>query len=184
MILHLNVLGFFLFFITGVLLLILIIRLIIFFFKKKRFPKKLLIASLIGSCMFFGIFVYLNYFFTFDQLKGESFTNPVSSPSKKYTVNAYLQNYGGAVGGVKIWVNITNHEENDQVKTVYYSESSRNFFMYWVDDETISISHESSNYIDSKNSIELNVGKDIYDETGIACTSLLMKDKYENCYYN
>lgn len=184
MIIQLNVLGFFIFFITGLLLLIFFIRLIIFFFKKNRFPKKLLVASLVGIGMFFGIFVYLNYFFTFDQLKGETFKEPVSSPTKKYTANAYLQNYGGAVGGVKIWVNITNHEDNDQIKTVYYGESSSNFFMHWIDEETISISHNSRNYFDAEEGIELDVRTDIFDETGIACTSLLMKDEYENCYQN
>ncbi|KGR74266.1 DUF5412 family protein [Ureibacillus sinduriensis] len=180
----LNVIGFLIFIATGLLYLILILKLILFFFKKRDFPKKMLLASLSGTVVFFCIFVYTNYFFTFGNLKGEPFWFPVASPTGQYTANAFAKPYGGATGGVKIWVNVIHHEENDRVQTVYYSEAKGHFSMSWKGEEVLSISHGGQNYPDSDRSIELKIGKEIYHENGLACTSLIMEDEYEECYQN
>lgn len=54
--------------------------------------------------------------------------------------------------------------------------------MNWVDDETLKISNESPGVPKEKRSIKLTIGKEIYDESGEACESWVMKDEYETCY--
>lgn len=178
----LNVIGFIICIITGMFYLVLILKLFMFLFRKQDFPKKTLLTSLAGTVVVFGIFVYINYFFTFDHLKGESIWFPVGSPTQEYTANAFAKPYGGAAGGVKIWVNVTYHQEDDRIQTVYYSEATGDFSMDWIKDDVLSITNETPNYPGTDRSIELEIGKEIYHETGLACTSLLMKDEYEKCY--
>lgn len=85
----------------------------------------------------------------------------VLSPTGKYTANAYYEPYGGAgpSGGVHVWVEITNNED------------------------TLSIVNKDEKP-DTDRSIALTVEKEIYHENGLACKSLLMKNKYEKCYQN
>lgn len=92
--------------------------------------------------------------------------------------------YGGAAGGVNIWVDITYHDKSDKVQTVYYSDAKSNFSMMWNDDDTLYIRNEEPNFPNSNRSIELKIGKEIYHESGLACRSWLMKDVYETCYQN
>ncbi|MGF9977853.1 hypothetical protein ABE042_07860 [Viridibacillus arvi] len=56
--------------------------------------------------------------------------------------------------------------------------------MKWLDVDTLYILNDEPNYPNSNRSIELEVGKEIYHENGLACISLLMKDEYETCYQN
>ncbi|MFS1516182.1 DUF5412 family protein [Bacillus sp. SCS-151] len=135
-----------------------------------------------GVILFLGLFVYRDYFFTFDSLKGESYLIPVTSPTMKYTANAYYMPYGGAAGGVKIWVDVTYHDENDKIQTVYYSEAKSGFSMSWNDEDILYIKNENSEVPNSSRSIMLEIGKEIYHEYGLACKSWLMQDEYETCY--
>ena len=180
--LYLNVFSFLLLVITGLLFLIFCITLCISLVYKKQFPKKLLIASLTSAIVFLGLFVYTNYFFTFDNQEGEFYKGPVNSPTEKYTANAYFINYGGAAGGVNLRVEITYNNENDKVKTVYYSDAKSGLSMEWKDENTLYIKNEDPAYPNSNRSIALEIGKEIYHESGLACQSWLMKDEYETCY--
>ena len=147
---------------------------------RKRY--KILILTFIAILLVIG---YKKYFFTFDSFgQGTYYKGPVDSPTGKNTANSYFKNYGGATGGANIWVEITNNE-NNQIKTVYYSDGKSNFAMEWKDDNTIYIrNNEDPEYPDSDRSIELEVGKEIYDERGRACDSWIMKSEYETCYQN
>lgn len=172
---------------TVLLFLVFIINLIIFFTKKKPFPKKLLLAILTSVILFLGLFIYRNYFFTFDAINREytqKGPGPLPSPTEKYTANAFYEPYGGAAGGVNVWVEITYNTEGNKVETVYYCDSKSNFSMQWMDDDTLSILKNEPEYPTSNRSIELEIGKEIYHENGLACKSLLMKDEYEKCYQN
>jgi len=85
---------------------ILLVRIIISSIKKKPFPKKILIATLIGIVLVSSIYIYKVYLFTFDDIDKEFIQNgpgPVLSPTGKYTANAYFEPYGGAAGGVNVW---------------------------------------------------------------------------------
>lgn len=179
--------GFLLSFITILLFLILCVNAIFFFIKKKPFPKKILIATLSGVLLVSLIYIYEVYFFTFSDIDRE-FTQmgpgPVTSPTDIYTANAYYEPYGGAAGGVNVWVEIINNNEKDKVETVYYSDAKSDFSMEWVDEDTLYILNEDPNYPDSNRSIKLKIGKEIYHENGLACKSLLLKDEYEICYQN
>jgi Family of unknown function (DUF5412) len=178
---YLNIFGFLIFMIVILLFFIFCIKLTIFFITKKHFPKKLLIAFLIGTTVFIGLYIYANFFFTFDNLEGEFYTGPVNSPTEKYTANAYYMTYGGAAGGVNIWIEITY---NDKIETIYYSDAKSYFYMEWRDENTLYIINEEPEYPNSNRSIELEIGKEIYHESGVACQSWLMKDEYETCYQN
>ncbi len=128
---------------------------------------------------------YKKYFFSFDSLgQGIYFKGPVESPTGKYTANSYYKNYGGAPGGAKVWVEITSNESN-KISTIYYGDGKSNFEMEWRDENTIYIRNdEGPEYPDSDRSIELEIGKEIYDESGRACDSWIMKGDYEICYQN
>ncbi len=180
-------LGFLISFITVILFLILWTKIIISFIKKKPFPKKLLIATLFGVVLVSSIFIYETYFFTFSEIDREfkqKGPGPVTSPTEEYTANAYYEPYGGAAGGVNVWVEITDNNEKNKVQTVYYSDAKSNFYMEWMDEDTLYIQNDEPDYPNSNRSIELKIGKEIYHENGLACKSLLMKDEYETCYQN
>lgn len=158
---------------------------IISFIQKKPFPKKLLIATLSGVVLVSSIHIHKVYFYTFSEINREYMEKgpgPVTSPTEEYTANAYYEPYGGAAGGVNVWVEITYHNDKNKVTTVYYSNSKSNFSMEWVDKDKLYILNDDPDYPNSNRSIELEIGKEIYHENGWACKSLLMKDEYETCY--
>lgn len=182
--LYLGLISLLIFLLTTLIFSIFCMKLLIFLIKKKQFPKKLLVASLTGVLIVFSLYMYSQYFFTFGNLEGELYEGPVSSPSEKYTANAYHIPYGGAAGGVNIEVKITYNNENEIIETVYYSDAKNEFSMEWKDEDTLYIVNEEPKYPNSNRSIELKIGTEIYHESGLACQSLLMRDKYETCYQN
>ncbi len=182
----LNTFGFLLFIVTVLLLLVFIFKLIIFFLKKKDFPKKLLSIIFICICGFIGIFMYIQYFFTFDTINKQHTQNgpgPIFSPTEEYSANAYYEPYGGAgpSGDVNVWIEITHTKDNIR-KIVYYADAKSHFSMKWIDENTLSIVNEELLTPTSNRSIELNIDEEIYHENGLACQSLLMKNSYEKCY--
>ena len=186
--LFLNTIGFIIFLFTLLLLLIFVIKLIIFMFQRRHFPKKLLITTLTGFALFLAIFVYIQYFFTFNAIDKDYIQNgpgPVLSPTEKYMANAYYEPYGGAgpAGGVNVWIEITNNEDNT-TKTVYYADAKSQFSMEWIDEATLSIINNEPSYPNSNRSVKFNIEKEIYHENGLACQSLLLKKAYEKCYQN
>ena len=153
--------------------------------KKKPLPKKMLIATLSGVVITTLIYFYETYFFTFNDIDRTYMQEgpAVTSPSEKYTAHAYYEPYGGAAGGVNVWVEVTNKQE-DHVQIVYYADAKDQFSMEWRDDATLYITNDDPQFPNSNRSIELKIGKEIYHEFGRACKSLLMKDQYERCYHN
>ncbi|MDH5162298.1 DUF5412 family protein [Heyndrickxia oleronia] len=154
------------------------------FIKKKPFPKRLFTIFLSSIGVVSCLMLYSTYFFTFGNLKGEFYKGPVISPTEKYVANAYYMTYGGAAGGVNIWVNITFKEEKNKIKTVYYSDAKSDFSINWIDDDNLLIVNNEPGYQNSDRSIKLKIGKEIYHENGLACRSLLMKAEFETCYHN
>ncbi|NIK79987.1 hypothetical protein FHS15_005171 [Paenibacillus castaneae] len=164
---YLYLLGFFILsLITVLIFFIFCIKLFVFYIKKKPFPKKLLIAALIGIGIVTTQVIYNTYFFTFDNLEGEFYKGPVESPTDKYTANAYYKTYGGAAGGVNLWVEITYHDDN-KMKIVYHSDAKRNFSMEWKNENTLYIVNEEPGYPSSNKSVTLNVEKETYFEGGL-----------------
>lgn len=57
--------------------------------------------------------------------------------------------------------------------------------MEWKDENEINIRNEQGpEYPDSDRSVELEIGKEIYDEWGQACDNWIMKVEYGTCYQN
>ena len=167
-----------------ILFIVLCVRLIVYFIKKNRFPKKNLIVFLAGIVIVLGINIYDEYFFTFDNLKGTLQEGPVISPNEKYTANAFYKPWGGAVGDVDIWVNVTNNTEKKATKTVYYSPAYEHFSIKWKNNNVLIVTNEGPDYHKSDSSIALDVRNEIYDQNGLACKSLLMKNDYKKCFKN
>ena len=110
--------------------------------------------------------IYNTYFFTFDNREGEVYKGPLNSPTGQYTANAYYKNYGGAAGGVSLWIEITDHKDN-KMKTIYHSEAKSNFSMEWKNEKILYIINEEPRFPSSNKSVELNVEKDIYFNGGL-----------------
>ena len=162
-------------------------KIIFSFIRKRLFPKKLLIATLSGALIVSSIFIYETYFFTFSKINRNFIQEGpanVTSPTNEYIANAFYEPYGGAAGGVNVWVEVTEINEKNKVRTVYYSDAKSNFSMDWMNEDTLYIQNYDPHYPDSNRSIALIIGKEIYHENGLACKSLLMKKEYETCYQN
>ncbi len=151
---------------TVLLFLVLCFKLFAYIIKKKPFPRKLIIATLIGIGIVSAQVVYNTTFFTFGDLEGEYYDGPVESPTGKYTANAYYQTYGGAAGGVNLWVEVTNHDDSS-TKVVYHSEAQRDFSMEWKNEKILSIRNEEPRYLSSNKSVQLNVEKETYFAGGL-----------------
>ena len=151
------------------------------FIKKKPFPKKVLLAVGVGIVLVSSIYVYEVYFFTFDDIDKKFIQDgpgPLLSPTGDYTAAAYYEPYGGAAGGVNVWVEIIKHRDNDKKKIIYYSDANDNINLNWRDAKTLLINNTGP----YNNSIKLDVEREIYHDRGLACVSWLMKDAYETCY--
>ena len=161
---------------------ILVVNLLKFVIYKKPFPKRLFIATLTGMIFVSSIYIYQTYFFTFDRIDRESMQKgpgPMSSPTGRYTADAFYELYGGAAGGVNVWVEVTDHNNQDKTKTIYYSNANSHIGMEWTDEDVLFIQNEDSS---NTKSMELNVKEAIYHDSGLVCRSLVMKDEYETCY--
>lgn len=181
---YLNLFGLLLVLLSVICIVVFCVKLLFFYIKKKPFPKYSLIVSLTGIITVVTLFLYTQYFFTFNNLEGELYKGPVVSPDGKYTANAYYMTYGGAAGGVNLWVEISHNDETNRTETVYFSDAKSEFSIEWMDEDTVFIKNDDPEYLTSNRSIELQIGKEIYHDNGLACKSLLMKDKYETCYQN
>lgn len=178
----LNAIGFFLLLFTLIVFLVFIVKLVLYFYKRKDFPRKTLASTLIGLILFVSILVYIQYFFSFNDINQNSMQEgpEISSPTGKYTANAYYEPYGGAAGGVNVWIEITNNMENNN-KIIYYADAKNNFQMNWMDEESLSITNTDEGNHTNK-TVLLKVANEIYHENGLACQSILMKNDYKECY--
>ena len=133
-------LGILISFFTLIIFMVLSVMVMISFIGKKPFPKKMLLAMLCGVVLVSSIYIYEVYFFTFDDIDKEYIQNgpgPVLSPTGDYTANAYYEPYGGAAGGVNMWVEITKHLESDNKKVIYYSTANDSIQIEWVNEKTL-----------------------------------------------
>lgn len=144
---------------------------------KKKYKIFLLLIA--GLAIWFA---YSKYTYTFEFKNGEFYNGPVDSPTGEYTANAYYKTYGGAAGGVDVWVEITHNNVADEIKTIYYAPGNSHFLMEWLDDENLRIVNKTFEFPDSDRTVELRIDEEIYDESGAACNSLTMKKEYTKCY--
>lgn len=140
-----------------------------------RKTLKIILISTLLICLYL---VYNHFTYDFYYTDVEKDGHVVTSPNEVYSAQVYYQNYGGAAGGVNMFVNVIFHLEDDSERTVYFSDAKGNVQLNWFDDELLSI----TNYDEYGNrSIELVVGKEIYDEQGGACNTYKIKGNFV-CY--
>ena len=169
--------GFFIFLITLLLLFVLIIQLIRYTFKRIGFPKKLALTTVAGCTVILAIFIYVNYFFTFDSIDRASMQEgefSSLSPSEQFEAKFFYEPYGGAVGGVNVWVEVTDLK-TAVTKVIYYADAKNYVNLQWHDDTTLFVTNANLSKV-------LDVETEIYHENGLACQSLLMRNDYETCY--
>ncbi|WP_336773261.1 DUF5412 family protein [Paenibacillus sp. MMO-58] len=144
---------------------------------KKRYM--IILVLIFGILMLIG---YNRYFYKFKSLDNATlFLGPIESPDGKYEASSYYLNYGGAAGGVMYIVEV-KQTQSEEKKKVYSSNHKNDFSMFWKASDILSIKNESPRYNEYRN-IDLNVNTDIYEESGAACRSLLLKEKkFKNCY--
>ncbi|WP_160037099.1 DUF5412 family protein [Paenibacillus sp. An7] len=143
---------------------------------KKRYVIILLL--IFGISLLIG---YNRYFYNFKTLDNATlFSDSIESSDGKYKASPYYLNYGGAAGGVSYIVEVEQTQTGEK-KKVYSSNHKDDFSISWKSIDVLSIKNESPTYNEYRN-IDLNVNTDIYEESGAACRSLLLKEKFENCY--
>lgn len=135
---------------------------------------KVSVFCIVLFCIYL-IYNYLTYDFYYKD--GEKDGNAVISPNETYSAQVYYKNYGGAVGGVNLFVNVINLNDNLE-RTIYFSDAKGNIKLNWIDDNILFV--ENFNEYENRN-IKLFVGKEIYDESGKACNSYKIKKEYA-CY--
>ncbi|OEH93058.1 DUF5412 family protein [Bacillus solimangrovi] len=125
----------------------------------KRKHKLLLLFVAVIS-----IFAY--YHFTSPQFnEGELYVGPVTSPTGAYTANSYYETYGGAAGGVNIWVEITYHHESNKTNAIYYGPGRTGFDMEWVNEHTIYIENRSGTEFSEQKTIDVRTGKEVNEQS-------------------
>lgn len=144
-----------------------------------RVTKGWLVTFLGLAAVAIGLSIYETQFHPFDRSGGESYMEPLDSPSGRYTASAYYRPYGGAAGGITVWVDVT--EEGGKPKTVYYAEANSRFDVQWADEGLLSVTNEEPGYPESDRSTKLEVEKELYHDTGKACGSFWVKRNYESC---
>lgn len=140
--------------------------------------KKYVVILIVSAVSLFLVyFLYSQFTYEFDSKSGIK-QEELSSPTGKYTAQVYFQSYGGAAGGVNVYVTVIFHLEGEVEKMVYYSDAKSKFNINWIDEDQLSVTNLGE-YEDS--SIILTVGKEIYDESGKACSKYSIKKAY-TCY--
>lgn len=139
--------------------------------------------TLLILVLFAAVFLYFwlrPYFSTFDRSELGELSYSMQSRNGDYTAEIYGVPYGGAAGGVTIWVDVkkTNGPEDATVKTIYRAEHHGNNHLEWESENTLRIENWNE-YTDE--TITLNIDDEIYDGWGWACKSIRMKDQSVRC---
>ncbi len=137
--------------------------------------RKIIKIIFILALLFCLYLVYNHFTYEFLHTGDMKDGSPIVSPNGEYSAQIYYENYGGAAGGVNLIVNIINHQKNDEEQTIYFSDAKGNVNLNWTASEVLSI----TNYDNYENrSIELVVGKEIYDEHGGACNTYKVRKEF------
>ncbi len=139
--------------------------------------KKMSLYLLMPILLFCLYVVYHHFTYIFFYTGDIKYGRPILSPNGDYSAQVYYDNYGGAIGGVNLIVNIIYHQKHDEEQTIYFSDAKGSVNVNWTADDVLSI----TNYDEYANrNTELVVGKEIYDEQGTACNTYKIRKAF-NC---
>lgn len=130
-------------------------------------------------------FVIHRYTYTFGSLaKAEILIESIESPDQRQSARVYWKPVGGVTGHSEIFVEVT-FLKTEQTKVIYHSIGEDLVELKWINNEILDIKNESAAE-DTNQSIRLNIFKEIYDENGAACRSIVLnlKSYYQTCYKN
>lgn len=133
--------------------------------------------SVIALILFFTL---RPYFSTFDRAGQGELSSSMSSPNGEYTAELYGVPYGGAAGGVTLWVDVkkTGDTSPSGAKSIYRAAFNGSNHLEWESEHTLRIENWNEY---SNETITLDINEEIYDGRGWACKSLLTKDQYVRC---
>jgi hypothetical protein len=113
--------------------------------------KHLIIVFTIIAIIVGGAAYAINWaFFDIQRIDGQDYLKELTSPSKTYTITAYLNN-GGATTGYAVLCTLRNNK-NGKTKNIYWQYRCEKVEMEWLNNKVIKI-----------NGIELNVKNEVYD---------------------
>ncbi|OPG93943.1 hypothetical protein B2I21_32150 [Chryseobacterium mucoviscidosis] len=137
-----------------------------------------LILALFATVLLY--FMLRPYYSTFDRSEQGELAYTMPSPNGEYVAEMYGVPYGGAAGGVTIWVDVKKIVASDMftVKTIYRAKYHGVNHLEWKNENTLRIENRNEY---SDDSITLNIDDEIYDGWGWACRSMRMKDQYVRC---
>lgn len=140
--------------------------------------------SILIVVLFAAVYLYFTlrpYFSTFDRSEQGDQSYSMPSRNGEYTAEIYGVPYGGAAGGVTMWVDVKKTNDSgggSTTKTIYRAKHHGNNHLEWKSENTLRIENWNE-YVDE--TITLNIDEEIYDGRGWACQSLRMKEQYVRC---
>lgn len=107
--------------------------------ESKKVYKKTLLVLFIWILFFAGIIGYAIYwlFFDWSRFKQELIAES-TSPQGTYTVKAYVSDAGATTSSTVLGELVFNHEKRKS-KKIYWQYRESEAYIYWSDDDTVSI---------------------------------------------
>ncbi|MEX3745512.1 MULTISPECIES: DUF5412 domain-containing protein [Lysinibacillus] len=123
--------------------------------ESKKVYKKTLLVLFIWILFFAGIIGYAIYWLFFDwgRFKQELIAES-TSPQGTYTVKAYVSDAGATTSSTVLGELVFNHEKRKS-KKIYWQYRESEAYIYWSDDDTVSI-----------NGVTLDLPDETYDYRG------------------
>ncbi len=137
----------------------------------------LFVLPIVALTLFFTLRPYLS---TFDRADRGDLSYSMPSRNGEYTAELYGVPYGGAAGGVTIWVDVrkTADKNASNAKSIYRADFHGGNHLEWESENTLRIENRNEY---SNETVTLNIDEEIYDGWGWACSSLRTKDQYVRC---
>jgi|GEM_PF-3139885 hypothetical protein len=143
--------------------------------------KRFLLSAVILAAAVYGCWSYVHdreQAYIFHYTEGLPFNPPITTQDGAYSAQAFYITWGGAAGGVSMYVNVTDHRQQDSLRTVYYADTHTEPNISWTDNHTLLIeNHDEYNNFDAT----ADVSTDVYDSSGRACLASAIQTSYR-CY--
>lgn len=137
----------------------------------------MLVVPALALTLFFTLRPYLS---TFDRSGEGDLSYSMPSRNGEYIAELYGVPYGGAAGGVTIWVDVrkTGDADATSAKSIYRTEFHGNNHLGWENDHTLRIENWNEY---TNETVTLNIDEEIYDGRGWACKSWRTAGQYVRC---
>ena len=140
-----------------------------------------IIRTILAATLSFVI--YQQYFYTFEKIDRDPLIRaigPIVSEGQNYAAEAYYEPDASTPNHKNIWIEIENKQTKER-KVVYYGSAKNYVQLSWLENGKLAVFN--ANDPTAKNQfIELDVENEIYDESGLACKSIIVRKDIEHCF--